>query len=273
MNTQLKIENISCGYPGKFMLKDISFEIKKGSFTGIIGPNGSGKTTLFRGITGEIPIIAGKIYYRGKRLENFTNKQRAQNFAIVTQKIEIPNITVEEYVLMGRFPYKKPFQFLETKKDYSLAEKYMKMTGVYQYKDKLFSELSGGEQQLISIAKALTQEPEILLLDEPTSHLDIAHQVRILNLLQNLNQDYNLTVIMIIHDLNLAGEYCDNIIMMSDGKIHISGTANEVLNYKYIEEVYKTPVVTRENPISKKPAIFLISERVLKKDVSISPKT
>lgn len=261
---QLKIENIVCGYPSKFMLDNISFEIQKNSFTGIIGPNGSGKTTLFKSITGELTLESGNIYFQGKNLNKFSSKEKAQKFAIVTQKIEIPEITVEEYVLMGRFPYKKPFQFLETDEDYRLAEKYMKMTGVYKYKDKQFSELSGGEQQLISIAKALTQEPEILLLDEPTSHLDIAHQVRILNLLQRLNTEYNLTVIMIIHDLNLAGEYCENIIMMNNGRINKSGTVSEVLNYKDIEEVYKTPVITRENPISKKPVIFLISERVMK---------
>jgi len=265
----MKIENIVCGYPGSFFLNKISFEIEKGIFTGIIGPNGSGKTTLFRGITGDLTLKSGNIYFENKNLSEYTNKQRAQKLAIVNQKIEVANITVEEFVLMGRFPYKKPFQFLETKEDYLLAERYMKMTGVFQLKDKLFSELSGGEQQLVSIAKALTQEPQILLLDEPTSHLDIAHQVKILNLLQKLNKTYKLTVIMIIHDLNLAGEYCDNIIMMNEGRIHISGTANEVLNYKYIEEVYKTPVVTRENPISKKPAIFLISERVLKNTTKI----
>ncbi len=264
MSVQMKIEKIVCGYSGSFLLKEVSFDIEKGLFTGIIGPNGSGKTTLFRGITGDIGLKSGNIYFEGKNLTSFTGKQRARRFAIVTQKIEVANITVEEFVLLGRFPYKKPFQFLETEEDYRLAGKYMKMTGVYKYKDKLFSELSGGEQQLVSIAKALTQEPDILLLDEPTSHLDIAHQVKILNLLQKLNKTFKLTVIMIIHDLNLAGEYCDHIIMLDNGRIHTSGSAKEVLNYKNIEEVYKTPVVTRENPISKKPAIFLISERVLK---------
>ena len=263
MSNFFKIENITCGYSGKFMLKGIDFIIEKGMFTGIIGPNGSGKTTLFRGITGELSLKTGSITLQNEILAKMSGKQRAQKFAIVTQNISIPNIRVEDYVLMGRLPYNRSFQFVETKEDYILANKYMEMTGVLKYKDKLFSELSGGEQQLVSIAKALTQQPEILLLDEPTSHLDIAHQVQILNLLQQLNNDYKLTILMIIHDLNLAGEYCDNIIMMNNGKIHIEGTPNEVLNYKIIEEVYKTPVITRENPMSKKPAIFLISERVL----------
>jgi len=264
MSSFLKIENIICGYTGKFMLDKVNFDINQGSFTGIIGPNGSGKTTLFRGITGELPINSGRITLLNDDLSTMSSKERARKFAIVTQNIDTPNISVEDYVLMGRLPYKKPFQFIESKDDYLLAEKYMEMTGVIQYKDKMFSELSGGEQQLVSIAKALTQEPRVLLLDEPTSHLDIAHQVQILNLIRELNETFDLTVLMIIHDLNLAGEYCDNIVMMNNGSVHTSGTPTEVLNYKDIEEVYKTPVVTRENPMTKKPAIFLLSDRILK---------
>lgn len=264
MDCFLKVDNIICGYSDKFKLNKVNICVKRGSFTGIIGPNGSGKTTLFRGISGELPLERGGILLEGSDLAIMSGKQRAQKFSIVTQNIEVPNISVEDYVLMGRLPYKKPFQFVETKHDYSLATKYMKMTGVFKLKDKLFSELSGGEQQLVSIAKALTQEPKILLLDEPTSHLDIAHQIQILNLIRELNEKFGLTVLMIIHDLNLAGEYCDYIIMMNNGSVHKEGTAKDVLNYKDIEEVFKTPVVTRENPMSKKPAVFLLSDRVLK---------
>ena len=263
MSNFFKIDKISCGYRGKFMLNDIDFSLGKGLFTGIIGPNGSGKTTLFKGITGELELTKGNIVLNCKDISLMSSEHRARKFAVVSQNIEIPNIKVEDYVLMGRLPYNKRFQFFESEADLLIAEKYMKMTGVIELKDVLFSELSGGEQQLVAIARALTQEPEVLLLDEPTSHLDIAHQVQILNLLQKFNETLNLTVLMIIHDLNLAGEYCDYIIMMNEGAVHTMGTANEVLNYKHIEAVYNTPVVTRENPISKKPAIFLISERVL----------
>ena len=140
----------------------------------------------------------------------------------------------------------------------------MGLTDVFRVKDKAISELSGGEQQLAAIARALTQEPNLLLLDEPTSHLDISHQVQILNLIQQLNQELKLTVLIIIHDLNLAGEYCDYLVMMDKGKIHIKGTPHEVLTYQTIEDVYKTVVVTRENPISKKPVVFLVSDKVLK---------
>lgn len=264
---------MSCGYAANFNLDAVSFGVKKGAFAGIIGPNGSGKTTLFKGLTGDLKIKSGKVMLDGINLSKIPLRQFAQKIAVVSQYTEITDVTVEDYVLMGRMPYRLPFQFFESKHDIETANKYMKLTDVYRHKDKPMTELSGGEQQLAAIARALTQEPQLLLLDEPTSHLDISHQVQILNLIQQLNQQLNLTVLIIIHDLNLAGEYCDYLVMMDNGSIHIKGTPHEVLNYQTIEAVYHTVVVTRENPISKKPVVFLVSESVMKqeklKDVKI----
>ena len=265
MNQFFKIKDFSCGYPGKFTLEEINFEIKKGDFVGIIGPNGSGKTTLFKGISGELSALAGNSRLNGEFIQQMSLKQRAQNLAVVTQNIEVGSMTVEEYVLMGRIPYRKQFQFFETKKDIAIADKYMELTGVTALKDKFMNALSGGEQQLAGIARALTQEPELLLLDEPTSHLDITHQVQILNLIRRLSEQLGLTVLMIIHDLNLAGEYCDSLLMMQKGRIHKKGTPHEVLNYADIEAVYDTVVITRTNPVSGKPVVFLVSEKALKK--------
>ncbi len=264
MNKILEINDFSCGYESKFNIEEINFSICKGSFVGIIGPNGSGKTTLFRGITGLLKAKSGKIDYKGKNLNLYKLKEKAQSIAIVTQKVEASYMTVEEYVLMGRLPYKGRFNFLDSKEDYKIAHKYMKLTDTFRYKYKFMTELSGGEQQLASIARALTQEPELLLLDEPTSHLDITHQVQLLNLIQKLNLELGLTVLMIIHDLNLGGEYCDYLIMLEDGRIHTTGKPENVLNYKNIEAVYKTVVVTETNPISGKPVVLLVSENVLK---------
>lgn len=263
MKQFVNIENIVCGYSSGFMLKEISLEIKKGSFTGIVGPNGSGKTTLFKAISGELSLKEGSIFINNTDTSKISNKQKAQKMAIVSQNTEIADITVEDYVLLGRMPYKKPFQLLDKQSDYTIAYKYMKLTGTMHFKDKLMCELSGGEQQLAAIARALAQEPELLLLDEPTSHLDISHQVQVLNLIQRLNEELKLTVLMIIHDLNLAGEYCDNLIMMNNGKIHTKGSPEEVLNYQHIEDVYKTVVITQQNPLSKKPAVFLVSDKIL----------
>lgn len=263
-NNFLTIENLKSGYANSFTIDHINFEISKGSFTGIIGPNGSGKTTLFKTITGELTLIDGKIYLNKNRISSMKSKQKAQKIAIVTQNTDTVDIIVEDYVLMGRYPYKGKFQLFDTSEDYKLAHKFMKLTGVLQFKDKLMNELSGGEQQLVAIAKALTQEPELLLLDEPTSHLDISHQMQILNLIQKLNEEYHLTVLMIIHDLNLAAEYCDFLIMMDKGKIYVKGTPEEVLTYTNIEEVYKAIVITQENKITKKPSILLVSDKTLR---------
>ncbi len=266
MNSFFEIEDFSCGYPGKFVLDAVHFGIKKGDFVGIIGPNGSGKTTLFNGISGELATLSGSTKLNGKSIQKMTLKERAQNIAVVTQNIEVGSMTVEEYVLMGRIPYRKQFQFFETKTDIKIAEKYMKLTGVTPLKDKHMNALSGGEQQLAGIARALTQEPELLLLDEPTSHLDITHQVQILNLIRRLSNELSLTVLMIIHDLNLAGEYCDSLIMMQNGKMRKKGLPAKVLNYADIEAVYDTVVVTRTNPISGKPVVFLVSEETIEKE-------
>jgi iron complex transport system ATP-binding protein len=260
-----KIDSFSCGYPGKFMLEDVSFEITKGDFVGIIGPNGSGKTTLFKGISGELPLLRGSSKLNGKNVQKMSLKEKATNLAVVTQTIEVGSMTVEEYVLMGRIPYRSQFQFFETAEDIAIANKYMELTSVARLKDKFMNALSGGEQQLAGIARALTQEPQLLLLDEPTSHLDITHQVQILNLIRRLSRELGLTVLMIIHDLNLAGEYCDSLIMMQKGHMRKKGIPSEVLNYKDIEAVYDTVVVTRTNPISNKPVVFLVSEEVIKK--------
>jgi len=265
MKKFFQLKDFSCGYPGKFILEDVSFEVNKGDFVGIIGPNGSGKTTLFKGISGELATLSGTSGLNNSNIQNMSLKERARNMAVVTQNIESGNMTVAEYVLMGRIPYHKPFQFFETKEDIAIAQKYMKLTGVNRLKDKYMNALSGGEQQLAAIARALAQEPELLLLDEPTSHLDITHQVQVLNLIRKLSRELRLTVLMIIHDLNLAGEYCDSLIMMQKGRVRKKGLPSEVLNYKDIEAVYNTIVVTRTNPISGKPVVFLVSEEVIQK--------
>ncbi len=265
MNQFFEIENLTCGYEKKFHISNINLSVSKGNLVGIIGPNGCGKTTLLKGITGELKSRSDSITLNGRKLNQLKIKEKAKIIAIVTQDIEVPDIIVEDYVLMGRMPYHKNFQFFNTKKDYAIAEKYMNLTQVAHLRNKYLHQLSGGERQLIGITRALAQEPELLLLDEPTSHLDITHQVQILNLVQRMNENYGLTVIMVIHDLNLAGEYCNQLVMMNQGNIHIRGKPEEVLTYDHIEKVYDTVVVTNNNPVSGKPAIFLVSEKILKK--------
>lgn len=259
----LKIEHLTCGYSNGFSLKDISIALPKGVFAGITGPNGSGKTTLFKAISGSFALKKSIVMLNNTNLTNIKPHERARMVAQVAQFSEIAEMTVEEYVLLGRIPYRQPFQFFESSRDLVVARRYMNLTGIFGLRAKMMNQLSGGEQQLAAIAQALAQEPELLLLDEPTSHLDISHTVQILNLIQKLNRDTGLTVLMILHDLNLAAEYCDYLLMLDDGRIYAQGAPCEVLTYQNIEAVYKTVVVTRENPLSGKPVIFLVSDTIM----------
>ena len=256
----LEIKNLTCGYDSKLVLRDINFKIGAGELVGIIGPNGSGKTTLLRAITRVLKPKKGVILFEEKNIWQMGFKELAKKIAVVSQNFEIAFMNVEEFVLLGRIPYFNKFQFLEAKKDFEIAKRCMILTDTLKLKDRLMGQVSGGERQLALIARALVQEPKLLLLDEPTTHLDITHQVGILDLIKRLNREFGLTVVMVLHDLNLASEYCHQLVLVNEGRIHKVGRPEEVLNYKTIEEVYKTVVVVEKNPISSKPYVLVVSE-------------
>lgn len=254
-----------CGGYKTFLMEDLSFSLQKGDFAGIIGPNGSGKSTMMKLLLGDINRTKGNILLNGKELNAMSVEEKARKIAIVTQRIEDTSMTVFEYVMLGRLPYREIFQFFDKKSDVWIAEKYMDLTGVLKYRDQPLSSLSGGERQLAAIARALTQEPALLLLDEPTSALDICHQVQVLDLVRELNCELGLTVQMIIHDLNLASTYCNRLILLENGHIHSQGNPSDVLQYQIVEEVYKTVVVTRENPVTGRPTVFLVPRNEIAK--------
>lgn len=264
--TAIKVQNLSCGYGSKFTIRNISFEIPEGQFTSIIGPNGAGKTTLFRGISGMLPIDDGHVLIEGEDSATLSHKAKARKLAIVNQTVEAGYMSIEDYVLMGRIPYRPTLQFFESQEDFRIAEESMRMTGVWEKRTKTMNRLSGGEQQLAAIARALTQDTKILLLDEPTAHLDISHQMKVLNLIQRLNREHKITVLLIIHDLNLASEFSDRLILLNNGLLHTDGTPEEVLTFDTIEEVYRAVVITHTNPLNGKPFIFPVSERTLRKE-------
>ncbi len=256
----VQIINLSCGYGSKIVLYDISFNINRGEFLGIIGPNGSGKTTLLRAISRVIAPIKGEIFIEGRDVRTIPAKELARGIAVVSQTSPLNQMTVEEFVLLGRVPHYHRFQFFEVKRDREVAVRSMDLTGISNLKDRPVSQISGGEKQLVFIARALAQEPRLLFLDEPTAHLDITHQVGILDLVKRLNKEFDLTVIAVLHDLNLASEYCHKLLLINKGRIHKIGRPDEVLDYRTIEEVYKTIVVVEKNPISSKPYILLVPE-------------
>ena len=259
MNNSLEIENLCCGYGKKLILDSIRLTVPEGDFVTLIGPNGSGKTTLIRAITGMLPPHQGSIRIEGEENHRLNYRERARKLAVVNQTTEATGISVEDYVLMGRLPHRHPMQFFETARDRAIAKENLHLTGIWEMREKYMNQLSGGEQQLAAIARALTQQTGIILLDEPTSHLDISHQVKILELVRQLNQTKRITVLLVIHDLNLASEFSRRLVLLHHGKIHATGTPQEVLTTSHIEAVYHARVITQPNPTSGKPFIFPIT--------------
>lgn len=242
MENIISIDSLWFKYDKENILEDINININQGSFISIIGPNGSGKTTLLKNMVNLLTPTKGSINLFKKDIKNIKYKDLAKKVAVVHQSNNIGyNFSVEDVVMMGRFPYLKRFQS-ETSKDYEIAEKAMKNTGIFDLKDRSILNISGGEMQRVMIARALVQEPEILVLDEPISNLDLKYQVGILNICKELNKKENLTVICILHDINLASRYSDNIILLKDGKIHSLDKPNNVITKKNIKEVYDIDV-------------------------------
>ncbi|OQY02476.1 MAG: cobalamin ABC transporter ATP-binding protein [Desulfobacteraceae bacterium 4572_130] len=264
-NVVLELNNITCGYGKKIILHNINFSLFKKEIISIIGTNGSGKTTLLKTIAGIIKPEKGEILIKNKNIKTIPIKMLAKKTAVVMQSINSAFMTVEEYILLGRLPYFKKYQFFETQKDIELTHKYMKLTNTFKLKDAPFNKISGGEKQLVVITRALVQEPDLLLLDEPTSHLDIKHQTQIMELIIRLKQELELAVLIILHDLNLAGEYSDKLILLNkkNGKIYSLGMPREVITEKAIQDIYKTDVIVKNNPVSKKPCVFFVSKNAV----------
>lgn len=259
----LELRNISAGYGEKIILKDISFKVEKGEFIALIGPNGAGKTTLFRTLLGIIPALKGEIIFKGQNFSSLSLAYRAKHIASLPQMyIHNIHLRVEEFILLGRFPYLDRFRRVSSS-DIQITHEVIELLELGELKKMYVNELSGGDLQRVLIAQALVQQPELLLLDEPTTHLDIGHQIEIMDILYNLNQK-GLTIITVLHDLNLASEYCQRLILLNKGRMVKDGTPHEVLDYRVIEEVYNTTVVVKENPYSKKPFLILIPRRYIK---------
>lgn len=256
----LELDSVTVGYDDRKVISGISFSVEKGDFTGIIGPNGTGKTTLFRVITRILKPWSGMVRFCGGDIFGIPAKQLARRVATMPQMLETSfSFTVEEFTAMGRYPHLGRFDS-PGPADRAAVEEALRLTDTEELRDRTLNELSGGERQRVLLAQALAQQPELLLLDEPTAHLDIGHQAQILDLITGLNRSQGLAVIMVMHDLNLAAEYCKSLILLDRGTVFASGTPSDVLTYENIERVYKTVVVVKENPISKKPYVFPIAK-------------
>lgn len=253
----LSVTDLFCSYPAREVLKGLTFSISRGEVTGVIGPNGSGKSTLLKTISKVLRPSQGEILLQGRNIARMNQRQVAHRIAVVDQDEQLgTGFKVWEVVLMGRYPYLSRLQ-REKAHDWNIVRWAMQATGTLDLRDRMASELSGGEKQRVLLARALAQEPDILLLDEPTSHLDIAHQTEILDLVEGLRKDNQLTVLMVLHDLNLAAQYCDSLILMKDGRVFAEGFPGDVITVHNIMEVYGSRVMLTKHPINSRPHVIL----------------
>ncbi len=256
MSDGITIRNLSWSFGENRVLKDLCIDIPSGQFTGIIGPNGSGKTTLLRNISASLRPERNRVLLGQEDVLTLTPRELALRMAYVPQNTHIAfDFSVEDIVLMGRNPHLGRFQ-QEGEEDIEIARQAMELTGTLPFKDRKITELSGGERQRVLIARALAQQSNIILLDEPTSNLDIKHQVEILQMVKSLVKTKSLTVVCVLHDLNLAAHFCETIVLLHHGQVFRQGKVEEVLQPDVIEEVYGLPVTMMQDPATGAPYIL-----------------
>ena len=237
----IRLENVQLGYNGRLVLRDLNLEIAPGEIFGLVGPNGSGKTTLLRAISGRLSPHAGAIYLDCRRLSELSPKELARELAALEQEISCSfDFTVREIVELGRLPHRGRWHRL-SRKDHEVVTHAMTLTHTLEFADRTIDSLSSGERQRVWLALALAQEPKVLLLDEPTAHLDLRYQIEIMELIRSLARR-DLTVLVSLHDLNLALHYTDRIALLSAGQIIALGEPERVLTEGVIERAFRTRV-------------------------------
>jgi iron complex transport system ATP-binding protein len=255
----LKVEGIESGYIDNPVVRGISFKVDRSGFVGIIGPNGGGKTTLLKTLSHIIRPVKGSVSLEGRDIHSLSVCALAKKVAMVSQGlVSIFSFTVEEIVLMGRSPY---IGFLghEKKEDIEKANRALERTGLMPLKKRPIDELSAGERQRVLIARALAQAPKLLLLDEPTAHLDIGYQMDILDLIKSLQQDSALTILCVLHDLNLASQYCDKLLLLDKGRIAGFDTPKNILKYDILEKIFNATCLVDEKILGGKPVVIPFS--------------
>lgn len=238
MNAIIKAKNISVSINEKEIVHSISLDIPEGKVTAIIGPNGCGKSTTLKALSRILPY-KGSVTFKGQEMSTLSQREFAKCLAILTQSPQAPSdLTVNDLVEMGRFPH-RGFLGRAGKDDKEHVEWALEKTGVKEMRYRLLNTLSGGERQRAWIAMALAQRPEVLLLDEPTTYLDICHQLEIMQLIGRLNQELGLTVVMVVHDLNHAIMYADHVVVVKSGQLVTSGAPREIITADLLAEVFK----------------------------------
>ncbi len=252
----LHIEDLSVSYGKRRVLRQVSLRVESGQVLALIGPNGSGKSTLIRAVSGVLPIESGRIHVDGRAVSGLSTMERARYLAVVPQARNLPPaFSVYESILLGRTPY-LGWLGRAGESDHERVHYALERTQMLPLSDRMVGELSGGEQQRVLLARALAQDTPVLLLDEPTTHLDLQHRESLVNLVRELAKGKNLAVLMVLHDLNMASLYADRVSLLVDGQIQATGTPSEVLTEANLSRVYNVAVHIIPHPEYGNPLIL-----------------
>jgi iron complex transport system ATP-binding protein len=254
----LEAQDISINYGECEVLQNVSFALPSGRTLAVLGANGAGKTTLLRALNGFLPVSKGEIRVEGKRLRDYSRSEIARKMSVVAQENETKfPVTVLEFVLAGRFAHGGVFGW-ESERDIGVAKDALEMCDLKDYEARLMNRLSGGERQRVVFARALATEAKILLLDEPTANLDLSHQALMFRLVRERCKTGEAAAVVVTHDLNLASEFADEILLLKNGRIAAKGAPDEVLNAETLREVFAVEVLLDENPLSGKRRVTAI---------------
>lgn len=259
MSSRLAAEGVTLGYHGRPVIDDLDFDVPDGKITAIVGPNACGKSTLLRGLARILRPEAGRIVLDGQSIHALPTNEVARRLGLLPQGAAVPaGLTVADLVSRGRSPHQSFFQQW-SERDQAAVEAALAATKISDLADRRVDELSGGQRQKVWIAMALAQETDLLLLDEPTTFLDLAHQIAVLDLIQDLNQNRARTIVVVIHDLNLASRYAHHLVVMAEGTIVASGSPREVITAQTISEVFGVDSMVVEDPAAGTPMVVPVS--------------
>ncbi|WP_155593359.1 ABC transporter ATP-binding protein [Lysinibacillus cavernae] len=259
------MENLASGYEQVAVFEGLNLTIEEGKVTTIIGPNGCGKSTLLKTIGRILKKQQGTVYLQEQNMQNLSTKDIAKKLAILSQTPVAPGqLKVEELIAYGRYPHRNNVNRL-TNKDEEMIEWALTVTNTMEYRNRELGQLSGGQRQRVWLAMALAQETNILLLDEPTTYLDMAHQLEVLDIVKSLNEQHNCTIVMVLHDINHAARYSDQLIAMRKGVIMQTGTPQEILSADVMRKVFNIDARIMEDPVTNTPVCY--GYDVLKEDI------